>query len=96
MTDARKTDDAPNPRVVRERLASALDDARELVRDREKDIRRCLGEGLAWNHPAVRTHRLRLAAALADVQMLELMVRPVSPQVAGTLSAPITPLTTRR
>ncbi len=63
-------------RAARERLVMALDDSRDLVDLRTQDIRRCLEHGLAWEHPTVRTHRARLAAALADVQMLELLTRP--------------------
>jgi hypothetical protein len=69
------TDDDAAAEVARERLAMALDDAREAVELRTKDIRRCLERGLAWSHETVRRNRAILGAALADMQVLELITR---------------------
>lgn len=93
--DRRGTDDRPNPKVVRERIAMAADEARELVDARTQDIHRCIAQGLAWNHPTVITHRARLVAALADLDVLTRLTRPIA-RPAGTGDDGIPPLTTRR
>lgn len=89
-------DDIRDPRAARERLALALEDAREIVDVRTQDVRHCLERGLAWGHETVRTARSRLAAAVAEVQMLELLTRPEGTGDAGTGDAGIPPLTVRR
>lgn len=59
---------------VLDRLQLAQHECLDLVASREKDILRCLGQGLAWSHPNVVTHRARYAAALAELDMLELLI----------------------
>ena len=84
------TDMNDDPAIARERLAMTLDDSRALVAVRVLELRRCLDRGLSWGHETVRTARARLVAALADVQVLELLTRPVAP-----LEAPVPGLITR-
>lgn len=61
--------------VARERVAMAIADAQEVVAARTKEIRRHLERGLAWSHETVRRNRAILGAALADMQVLELITR---------------------
>ena len=58
---------------VRERLQLAESDCRERIERSKADIARCLRQGLAWAHPNVITHRARLAAALAELELIQLV-----------------------
>jgi hypothetical protein len=61
-------------REVAERLQLEIHDCEERVTRSIADIKRCLKQGLAWRHASVVTHRARLAAALAELDMLELLI----------------------
>lgn len=64
---------------VKERLELALVDTRERVKQGQNDIVRGMaasstGAGMSWDSPIIRTHRARLAAARADLAILEALL----------------------
>lgn len=56
---------------VRERLALAREEALQRIDQYQRDIGRCLRQGLAWDSAIIRTHRSRLASVLTDLKIID-------------------------
>jgi hypothetical protein len=83
-------------REVRERLELAAADTSERIEHTKRDIVRAMApsggiEGRSWDSPVIRTHRARLASAMADIAILNTLLARNTSAAAGAETATTQP-----